>query len=113
MLKYSKNSIRSKNILDFFRQLNLLINSEIPLVQALALLPGGFHSDPLRQLILAIWSKIKNGLSLSETLKIYPHYFHTVHREIIHAGEQSGELGELLKLLIHYEEGLFIFKKKI
>ncbi|AAO89718.1 type II secretion system F family protein [Coxiella burnetii] len=113
MLKYWKNRIRSKNILDLFRQLNVLINAEIPLAQALALLAGGSHSGSLRQLILAIWSKIENGLSLSETLKIYPRYFHTVHHEIIHAGEQSGKLGELLKLLIHYEEGLFIFKKKI
>nr|WP_280123491.1 type II secretion system F family protein [Coxiella endosymbiont of Ornithodoros amblus] len=89
-----------------------MINSEPPLAQAHALLPGGFHSGQLRQLILTIWRKIKNDLSLSKTLKIYLFYFHTIHREIIHAGEKSGNLGELLKLSIHYEEGFLFLRRK-
>jgi type IV pilus assembly protein PilC len=106
-------SIPTDRLMNFIRQLQVMINSGVPLVQALELFYEQ-ESDPVLKGILASSKeKVNSGSFFWETLAAYPHIFERVFVALIRAGESSGTLDVMLKRVGRYMENAYRLQKLI
>lgn len=86
-------------VINFTRQLYILIKAGLPLLKALqiiyAQLPSGRFKDDIERVI----SDIQEGKSLSESLSSSSHFFSLFYINMIKAAEASGNLMGILKEL--------------
>lgn len=103
ILSVSKHKkIKAKYIADFLKQLNALINANIPLVTALNTIANDNSHQPLQRLILTIKQDIEGGISLSKALQKHPNYFDELLCNLIDVGEKSGTLDVMLNHIGFY-----------
>src|SRR3990167_7225713 len=88
----------------FTQQLQLLLESGIPLTNALTLIENASHHHTMKKLVSDVRLKILSGASLSEALSAFPQYFDHHYCQIIAAGESCDQLGSVLLQLIHQQE---------
>jgi type II secretory pathway component PulF len=97
----------------FFKQLSDLIEAKISLLKALQLSSKSIRSLYFKQTIEDIHAAVKDGVSFSEALLVYPHLFAKMHIHMIQAGEMSGRLDEALKRVATFLENEHQAKTKI
>ena len=105
--------LTTQDIIVFIRQLAILLNAQVPLIQALNTLKKGYRINKMRMLIENIADEIQHGVSLAHALRKYPHYFNPFICTLVDAGEQSGALGPLIFKIAQYEEYKININKKI
>jgi type IV pilus assembly protein PilC len=88
----------------FTRQLQLLISSGIPLVQAFEMLSDQTTHAGMRNAIIDIRERVSGGSYLWESLSAYPKVFPKLYIALMRAGESSGALDAMLKRLSTYLE---------
>ncbi len=107
------NKPNAGDIAVFSRQLATMINSGVPLVNALDIIAGGVEKPLLREIITAIKNDVGGGTPLAVALGKYPEYFDDLFCNLINVGEQSGSLDILLKNIADYKERIESIKSKI
>jgi type IV pilus assembly protein PilC len=108
-----KKKIVSKDICFFARQLATMMPAAVPLVQALDIIGQGHEKASMRELVLAIKADIEGGTNLTDALRKHPLYFDDLFCNLVHAGEQSGALKQLLDKIATYKEKTEALKGKI
>lgn len=88
----------------FSRQLANLIKAGIPLLRAIDIVREQTQHDNFRDIVTSIHQKIKDGESFSESLSQYPKVFSSLYVAMIHAGEEGGNLKEMLLRLSDYQK---------
>ena len=88
--------ISAVDIIDFTRQLAIMLNAGLTIVDSLAILKKQTKKKKLLQIIEAIDENIRAGYSFSVSLKIYSKYFSNLYISLVKAGEASGKLSEIL-----------------
>lgn len=84
------------------RQLSSLLKGGIPLYQALLIIENQAADEKERKILHHISERVREGTSLSDTLKEFPHIFDEFFIYSVMAGERSGALGSIL----NYQAGL-------
>src|SRR3989338_6695788 len=102
-----------KDLLDFTQQLQLLLQTNIALTDALELMANAISKKVVKNMIQKIKCGIMHGLSFHETLKQFPAYFNNTFCHLIYAGEQSDQLDVVLLQLIVDQEHALELKSKI
>ena len=97
----------------FSKQLALLLNAHVSLIEALHILVKSTKQKPLSQLIDKIKFSIEQGRSLSTTLSQYPSYFNALYCHLVACGEASGKLDVILNQMTLYQEKVDEFKQDI
>ena len=92
-------SIKITDKLFFTKNLNLMIRSGIPLMQALDSLALQTDNIKFQEILRAIAANIKTGKSFSDSLEKFPKVFSEIFVNMIRAGEESGKLEEVLYTL--------------
>ncbi|MFH2137157.1 MAG: type II secretion system F family protein [Candidatus Omnitrophota bacterium] len=96
--------IKPQDLVIFTRQLAVLIDAGLPLVQALYTLQRQARFQEMSELIAELIDAIESGRTLSDALSIYPESFSKVYINIVKAGETGGALDVVLKRLADYLE---------
>lgn len=109
----SGRSVSASDITLFSRQLATLIQSGVPLLQALEVIGKGFEQFAMRQLIIELTQDIAAGNSLTAALRKKPNHFDTLFCNLVEAGEQAGALDVMLQRIATYKEKSEVLKKKI
>ncbi|MGB6976161.1 MAG: type II secretion system F family protein [Gammaproteobacteria bacterium] len=110
---WSSHRIKTAHISDFTQQLAALHSTGIALVSALQII-GEHHDHPsMCSLVAAIRRDIEAGNSFSEALRKYPNYFDAFYCDLIHAGEQSGTLANMLQQIVIHQEKMAALRQKI
>ena len=89
-------SVPQKDLLIFFRQLAVIIQSGVPLAQGIELLSENTKNEKFASLQLQISSRLQAGEELSNCLKKYPKVFAPITIGLIEAGEAGGILDKVL-----------------
>lgn len=110
--KFLKKSVSFKDKILFTKQLQVLLRSGIPLLDALDLLDDQFP-DPLHTILVEIKDGIKEGFSFADGLKRYPDVFENIYVQLVRAGEASGKLDMLLVRLVEFLEKKEALQKKV
>src|SRR5512135_44673 len=95
------------------RQLATLLEAGLPLEQALAVLIEQGKNPAMRQVIAALRSEVLAGSTLARAMEKHRDTFPEIHRALIRAGEESGELATVMDKLASYSEGQQALQQKI
>lgn len=106
-------SITGKDIMLFTRQLYTMLNSGIPVVQALEMVGRGSKKPKLRDLILGVKADVEGGTTFADALRRHPRHFDHLYCSLVHAGEEAGVLEALLNKIAVYLEKSEAIKSKI
>jgi type II secretory pathway component PulF len=90
---------RLKHMVSFSRQLQVLISSGVPLVQALGAVERQSADVHWRQVVMRLRERVEEGVPMSEAMADFPGHFDTVSRSLVAAGESSGDLAAMLDRL--------------
>ena len=105
--------IKPREIIMFSRQLALLLAAGTDIVTSLELLQSQVTNRMLKKIIGGITSDIRGGMSLSAGLSKHPRAFSPIYHRAIAAGEQGGNLEEVLRRMADYMERSVTTEKKI
>ena len=91
------SSISNSKLSLISRQLSTLINSGIPVDQALDSVSEQIEPQRIGNKLRQVSLKVKSGYKLSESFEQHPESFDRLFCSLIKAGESSGELGIILE----------------
>lgn len=95
------------------RQLANLIGARLPMEQSLAALIEQAEKPAMREVWAAVRSRVTGGSGLAAAMAEHPKEFDPVYRALISAGEDSGNLGQVLQRLADYLETRGALKSKV
>ena len=107
------NSVSFNDIVDLTRQLSIMLNAGLTLVDCFEIIKKQTTKRGLLDLVIDLEKEIKAGGSFSSCLKKYPHYFPNLYISLVKSGEASGQLSEILLRLADNLEKQREFQAKI
>ena len=100
----AKAKVKMDDLVIFSRQLATMVDSGIPLVQALDVLAEQIEKPGFQAVVAGLRDNIETGSSLSEALSRHPGIFSALFVNMVRAGESSGMLDDILERLADYLE---------
>lgn len=91
-----KRKTSKKDLATFFRQLSVMLESHVPIVQSLSSLAGEIKKNNFRETVLKISKLVEEGIPLSQALATYPETFSNFYVNLIKSGEASGKIAPAL-----------------
>ena len=95
------------------RQLATLVQSSMPLEEALLAVSEQTESPRVKSVLIGVRSKVMEGHTLADGFADFPKAFPEIYRATVSAGEQSGHLDAVLERLADYTEGRQVLRQKI
>ncbi|MGH1461358.1 MAG: type II secretion system F family protein [Neptuniibacter sp.] len=106
-------AVQPVDIAFFTRQMATMLKSGVPLLQGLDITAGGIEKKKLKNIVYQIKNDVNSGTEFSSSLAKYPEHFDDLFCNLVHAGEQSGALEQMLERIATYKEKLESLKAKI
>src|SRR5690554_7323679 len=100
----SGGSLAAADLALVTRQLATLIQSGIPIEQALSAAAQQTAKPRIRSMLIAIRAKVMEGYTLADSLGEFPKAFPRLYRSTVAAGEHAGHLDLVLNRLADYTE---------
>lgn len=91
--------ISRQELITFCFHLDQLIRSGVPIIEALTDLRDSVENPVFKSTVAGLLEDIEGGKKLSEAMENHPRAFDTVFTALVRAGEQSGQLPEVLSKL--------------
>ena len=97
-------SIRMRDIVIFTRQFSTMINSGLPLVQALDILAQQSENPALKDVTRQVVFDVESGNTVADALRKHPKAFTDLYVNMVAAGEAGGILDTILMRLAVFME---------
>ncbi len=95
----SRQCFSAQELAVWTRQLASLVGSGLPLERALTALSDEAESEKQAHLIASLRAEVNAGLGLAKAMGQHPSEFSSLYTAVISAGEQGGNLGQVLTQL--------------
>lgn len=105
--------ISSKDMVLFSRQLAIMFQSGVPIVESLRSISKQTNKKKFKDQIEELAIKVESGESLSQALAAFPKTFNPFYVGMVRSGEASGRLAETLEYLADHLEQEHNFNSKI
>jgi len=105
--------VRSEDLMVFTRQFSTLLDSQVPLSDALTTLYKQTGNPVLKETIAEISNDIDAGLSLSQALERHPAVFSGFYMNMVRSAEVTGRLAEVFSYLADYLENQAVLIAKV
>jgi type IV pilus assembly protein PilC len=96
--------IKMRDIVIFTRQFSTMINSGLPLVQALDILAKQSENKTLQDVTRAVVFDVESGHTVADALRKHPRAFNDLYVNMVAAGEAGGILDTILMRLAVFME---------
>ena len=113
LVKVGQGRVSTEQLVIFSRQLATMVDSGIPIAQALDVLAEQMDDRTFGQTLKKIQDDIEAGASLSEAIGRHPKIFSDFFINMVRAGETSGRLDEILDRVASYVEKISALQKKV
>jgi type IV pilus assembly protein PilC len=102
--KIGKGSIKTRDVVIFTRQFSTMINSGLPLVQALTILAEQTDNKSLAEVTKKVVFDVESGNTVADALSKHPRAFTNLYVNMVAAGEAGGILDTILMRLATFLE---------
>jgi general secretion pathway protein F len=97
-------AVPNKDIALFTQQFAALVQSNIPLEEALGAVASQTRNKNLKITLQQIRTKVLEGHSIADGMRDHPKVFSPIFRALVQAGEHTGELSQVLLKLADYTQ---------
>jgi type IV pilus assembly protein PilC len=101
---FKREKVKLKELSIYSRQLSVLIDAELPLIQSLTILAEQTTNSYFKRVISSVREDVEAGSSLNQAKRKFPKVFDDLYCNLIASGEQSGALDTMLQRLADYIE---------
>src|SRR5437867_1468067 len=102
--KIGRGSIKTRDVVIFTRQFSTMINSGLPLVQALTILAEQTDNQALAEVTKRVVFDVESGNTVADALSKHPRAFTNLYVNMVAAGEAGGILDTILLRLATFLE---------
>ena len=99
-----REKVRLKELAVYSRQLSVLIDAELPLIQSLGILSEQQKNKYFKKVIETVKNDVEAGSTLHQAKRKHPKVFDDLYCNLVGSGEQSGSLDVMLRRLAEYIE---------
>ncbi len=101
-IPYISNLYRKLYLSRFSDNMNTMLTSGIPIVRALELTSSVINNKVYEGIMYESTEAVKGGKTLSESLSNYPKEMPGIMVQMMRVGEETGEVGSILKTVAHF-----------
>ena len=102
--RFSLRGVRQRDVALMTRQLAVLLNAGVPLVESLGAMIEQTPNPRLRKAIYDIRDKVNGGVRLAEAMSHHQRIFSDLYTNMVGAGEASGALEQVLFRIAEVQE---------
>lgn len=110
-LKREKVALKELSV--YSRQLSVLIDADLPLIQGLSMLAQQTKNKYFKSVIIQVRRDVEAGATLNQAKKKFPKVFDDLYCNLVASGEQSGSLDIMLRRLAEYQENVVKLKAQV
>ncbi|AQM20304.1 type II secretion system F family protein [Vibrio anguillarum] len=96
--------VKARDITILTRQLATMLTTGVPIVQALKLVGDNHRKAEMKSILSQVTKGVEAGTPISKAMRTASTHFDTLYVDLIHTGEQSGNLAEVFERLATYRE---------
>ncbi len=97
-----RGRVRRGDLVGFCFHMEQLVTAGVPVLEGLAALRDSTGNPRLREVLADMVESIEGGATLSGAMREHPRVFEAVFVNLVHAGELSGRVGEILGSLAEH-----------
>lgn len=112
-IRKKRRRVKLDDLVVFSRQIATMVEAGVPLLQSLSILAEQMDSATFQNIILTVRDDIESGKKFSEALAKHPKIFSSLFVNLAKAGEESGNLHEMLDRVANYFESMSSLRKKV
>jgi len=105
--------LASRDFLVFNQEFLALVKAGLPILRCFDLLTDRLGQGGFQQALQSVRESIRGGSAISEAMAMHPTYFPELYQASLRAGEQAGNLPEVLKRYIDYLKMLIGIREKV
>jgi type IV pilus assembly protein PilC len=109
----TKEKVKLKELSVYSRQLSVLIDAELPLIQSLGILEEQQKNKYFRKVIKTVKDDVEAGSTLHQAKRKHPKVFDDLYCNLVASGEQSGSLDIMLRRLAEYIEKIVRLRTQV
>jgi len=110
---FSRDKVKTNDIVVATRQLATLVEGGIPIAQSLTAVGQSSDKTSVKKLLGAMRRRVDEGVNLTITLRDHPKYFNSLYQALVNVGEESGTLGPMLGRIASYLEKAEALRRKV
>ncbi|HUS57431.1 MAG TPA: type II secretion system F family protein [Planctomycetota bacterium] len=107
------NSVRTKTLTGFTRQLSTLVSADLPILRSLRICEELAKPGVLKNNLIDMVEDVEGGMRLSESMSKHPKTFDKLYVSMVKAGEAGGVLDQILDRLSVFMEKSQKLKKQV
>ncbi|HOW86113.1 MAG TPA: type II secretion system F family protein [Candidatus Aminicenantes bacterium] len=108
-----REKVKLKDLSVYSRQLSVLIDAELPLIQSLGILEDQQKNAYFKNVIKTVKEDVEAGSTLNQAKRKHPKVFDDLYCNLIASGEQSGSLDVMLRRLSEFIEKTVRLRAKV
>jgi type IV pilus assembly protein PilC len=108
-----REKVKLKELAIYSRQLSVLIDAELPLIQSLTILTEQTKNKYFKKVISSIKDDVEAGSTLNQAKRKFPKVFDDLYCNLVASGEQSGSLDIMLRRLAEYLEKIVKIRSQV
>jgi len=108
-----RQKVRLKDLAIYSRQLSVLIDAELPLIQSLNILAEQTKNKYFKRVIKDIRGDVEAGSTLNQAKRKFPTVFDDLYCNLVASGEQSGSLDIMLRRLAEFLEKIVKLRSQV
>ena len=113
LLPFRRQKVRTDSLIFFTYQLAAMLKAGLPIVRSLNVLEEEMTEAYFREVIRTVRESLEGGDAFSASLAKFPKVFNRLYVNLVAAGEQSGNLDEVLTRLAQYMDNMLRLIRKI
>lgn len=110
---FKREKVKLKELAIYSRQLSVLIDAELPLIQSLGILAAQTKNKYFKSTINNIKDDVEAGSTLNQAKRKFPKVFDDLYCNLVGSGEQSGSLDIMLQRLAEYQEKIVKIRSQV
>lgn len=99
-----ERKVSKKDLAIFFRQLSVMLESRVPVVQSLASLAEQTSKHNFKKVVTEVSTLVEEGIPLSGALASHPDIFNNFYVNLVKSGEASGNISASLNYISEHLE---------